>query len=182
MQRFTSWARWIAVSVFTLFIIPLAVKFLDHMAEKVGLYERPGETVGAALDFLLGLAEQQWVQVGALILLGLAAGLWLDWFLRKVDGSRATERKVLGAEMAKLGNFLVQVWDPNFKEYTARISSIFTSATKFGIWAPNDHAITVPNKRLITDYLNTIGQMLKDGHFKEAKQYAEKAASSFPKR
>jgi hypothetical protein len=98
MQRFTSWARWIAVSVFTLFIIPLAVKFLDHMAEKVGLYERPGETVGAALDFLLGLAEQQWVQVGALILLGLAAGLWLDWFLRTLPCATPSNGDILASD------------------------------------------------------------------------------------
>src|SRR5262249_12099957 len=61
--------------------------------------------------------------------------LWLDLVLRKLDGSRANERKMLGAEMAKYGNYLGQFGSvPD----SAKIKSYFHSARKFGIWAPDE--------------------------------------------
>src|SRR5260370_178515 len=58
------------------------------------------------LKLLLYLSEQTWLRATALILLGFVAGLWLDWLLRKLDGSRAEERQALGTEMVSLGDYL----------------------------------------------------------------------------
>ena len=54
------------------------------------------------LKFLLDLSEQTWLRVTALLLFGFVAGLWVDWLLRKLDRSRADERKALGTEMVRL--------------------------------------------------------------------------------
>jgi hypothetical protein len=95
MQRFSTWARWIATTIFTGVVIPVAVHFIE---------QQPRETANVVLKFLFDLAEQTWFRVAALILVGFVAGLWLDWLLRKLDRSRAEEIKILGAEMVRLGN------------------------------------------------------------------------------
>jgi|GraSoi2013_100cm_1033763.scaffolds.fasta_scaffold52231_3 hypothetical protein len=95
MQRLSVWARWIAVGFFTLIVIPLLVEFLKHLAENIGLYDRPREAAGAVLNFFLSLAELPWLRVTALVLGGFVAGLWLDWLLRQLDRSRAEARKNL---------------------------------------------------------------------------------------
>jgi len=70
MQRLSAWARWIGAGVFTVFVFPVAVEFLKHEAEKIGLYERPGEVAGAVLNFFLSLAELPWLRLTALVLGG----------------------------------------------------------------------------------------------------------------
>ena len=176
MQRFSAWARWLAVSAFTVFVIPLAVEFFKHLAENVGLYDRPREAVGTVLNFLLSLADLPWLRVAALILFGLMAGLWVDWLLRKLDDTRADKGKVLGGEMVRLGNYVEQYKFPIPMEESTKIRSCFGTATKLGIWAPADQVFDLArndHKRVIAEYLITIGQMLKAGHFKEAKRDAK---------
>src|SRR5262249_22740374 len=76
----------------------------------------------------------------------------------KLDGSRANERKMLGAEMAKYGNYLGQFGSvPD----SAKIKSYFHSARKFGIWAPDEVNINRAEK-LIADYLKNVGTLLRD--------------------
>jgi hypothetical protein len=161
MQRFSAWARWIGTVIFTSVLIPVAVHFIE---------QQPQETANVVLKFLFYLGEQAWLRITALILVGLMAGLWLDWFLRRLDDSRADEGKVFGGEMANFGETLVLIKDP--RKHSGRIRSYFTSARKFGIWAPDDRVFELPPddaKAVITEYLSTIGQMLKAGHFKEAR-------------
>jgi hypothetical protein len=103
MQRLSAWARWLGAGVFSIFVIPIAVEFLKHEAESIGLYERPGEAAGTVLNFFLSLAELPWLRVTALVLGGFVAGLWLDWLLRKLDRSRearSVSRGTVGSPFA----------------------------------------------------------------------------------
>src|SRR6266446_31300 len=106
MQRLSNWARWIAAGFFTLIVIPLLVEFLKHLAENIGLYDRPREAAGAFLNFFLSLAGLPWLRVTALVLGGFVAGLWVDWLLRKLDRSRNAAREKIGSEMQELANKL----------------------------------------------------------------------------
>jgi hypothetical protein len=182
MQRLSVWARWIAAGFFTLIVIPLLVEFLKHLAENIGLYDRPREAAGAVLNFFLSLAEQTWLRVTALLLGGFVAGLWVDWFVRKVDGSRAEARKKLGAEMGRLCFEINQevkllgrtgVWPASLHRYGARLMSISIKAKEFCLWAP-DHRIFNVEEGLpiLMNYLDVVGQMLRDGHFDQAKRLA----------
>jgi hypothetical protein len=82
---------------------------------------------------------------------------------------------MLGAEMAKYGNYLGQSGSvPD----SARIKSYFSSAREFGIWAPDEVNINRAEK-LITEYLMNVGTMLRDGHFKKAKQAAKESKATF---
>jgi hypothetical protein len=104
MQSFTAWVRWIVGGIFTLIILPQVGKVLDHMAENYGWYDR--EALPNAINIFLSLAERTWLRVTALVLGGFVAGMLVDLFLRKLDGSRADTIKLFGAEMVKLGNYL----------------------------------------------------------------------------
>jgi hypothetical protein len=55
-----------------------------------------------ALKFLLDLAGQTWLRGAALALGCFVAGLGLDWLLRKLDDTRADQRKALGTEVLNL--------------------------------------------------------------------------------
>jgi hypothetical protein len=198
MQRFSAWARWIATVIFIPIFTGVAVRFIWER-----LWERP-ETANVVSKFLLDLTEQTWVRFTALALLCFVAGLWLDWLLRKVDDSRTDERKALGIKMLNLADNLRSM---NYRTSQAlpQIMSYFAAARKLGVWVPDDRIFSIHTVRemnairsggsymeatkevvdfmgldnMITDYLRHVGTMLKDGNFREAKQYAKKSKATF---
>src|SRR5262249_40607903 len=103
MQRFWAWAWGIASSSF---VVGVALQVFGKVADKIGLYDQPGEAVGTVVRFLRGLAELPWLWNTVLVLGGFVAGMLVDWLLRKLDDSRADKRKALGYEMLNLGNAL----------------------------------------------------------------------------
>src|SRR5258708_23372480 len=128
-------------SLFTLFFVPLAVEFLKHTAENIGLYDRPAEAAGAVMNFFLSFAERTWVRVTALGLGSFVAGLWLDWLLRKLDRSRAEARENLGLEMLNLANdinnALGLVNRFRLPDFAPRLTSAFIKAKQVGLWTPD---------------------------------------------
>src|SRR6516162_4642269 len=98
MQRFSTWARWIAGILAVVFFIvkdvvaPVVVDFIKKQPET-------DDAIHAVLKFLLDLLQQPWLHVAGWILVAFGAGLWVDWLLRRLDGSRDNERRALGTEM-----------------------------------------------------------------------------------
>jgi len=181
MQRFSTLVGSItAIVTAVLFIVkdviaPVVVDFIKKQPET-------DDAIHAILKFVLDLLQQPWLHVAGWMLVGFVAGLWLDGLLRKLDYTRVEKRKALGAEMAKLGNYLGQIKFPFPTKENARIMSCFASAKKFGIWAPDGRAFPFQAARarsLITDYLSKVGQMLSDGNFREAKRYAKNSKADF---
>jgi amino acid transporter len=172
MQRLSAWARWIAAGVFTLCVIPIAVEFVKRVAESIGLYDRPREAAGTILNFFLTLAELAWLRVTALVLAGFVAGLWLDWLLRKFDGSRAEASENLGYEMMNLATEIRRDAPVDWQQFLPKLRSAFIKAKAFRVWAPDDEGINRVELGVLRRYLQEVGTMLKDGHFKEAKKIA----------
>jgi hypothetical protein len=167
---FSTWVRRIATgillvvgAIFTGVVFPVVSHFIQ---------EQPQETANVfwvVLKFLSDLSEQAWLRITVSLLVGFVAGLWVDWLLRRLDGSRAKQREALGTEMRILGH------DLNLFGARPQITSCFIAARKLGLWVPDQHIFTLHvdfAEPLIKDYLLNVGTMLKDGHFREAKQYA----------
>jgi len=179
MRRFLAWALGIAGTI----LVFVGAIFQQVIADLIKHHLQ--EITDWALKFLhaaLKLSEQTWFLVTASFLVGFVAGFLTKWLLQRLDGSRAKERKELGDEMAYLGNYLGQIKFPFDTTYIARIMSCFASAKKFGIWAPDGQTFpfqAARARRLITDYLSKVGQMLSDGNFREAKRYAKKSKGDF---
>jgi len=174
MRRFLAWVFGIIASV----IVGVAVYYLTQRQQETLNAIR--ETINAIPKFVLYLLQQTWLLVTALAVGCFVVGFLLGWFLRKVDGSRADERKIFGAEMARLGNYLEQLKSP--MQEIAKIRSTFATAKKLGLWAPDDRVFQLPSAvayRAISNYLKQIGTLLKDGNFREAKQDAKKSKSAF---
>jgi hypothetical protein len=83
VQRLSALVRYI----FTVILVPITIAVATHFIE-----EQPRETSNAVLKFLFDLSEQTWFRVTASLLVGFVAGLWVQWFLQKLDRSRAEER------------------------------------------------------------------------------------------
>ena len=187
MQRLSTWAGWISAGVAAvLFILkdvvaPVVVDFIKKQPET-------DDAIHATLKLALDPLQQPWLHVAGWILIGFAAGFWVDWLLRKLDGSRAEHRKALGVEMGILAHDLGATVYPLMVNpmYVARpkMVSCFTTARKFGIWVPDDRIFEVHPPRamnLVTDYLNDVGAMLRAGHFSDAKQHAKSRKPLFDK-
>ena len=174
MQRLSAWARWIGAGIFTIFVIPIAVEFVKRVAENIGLYDRPREAAGNILNFFLSLGELPWLRTTTLVLGSFVAGVWLDWLLRKFDGSRAKARENLGYEMTNLANeidnALALINRFRLPDFTPRLMSAFTTAKQLGLWTPDVRMYERIN--LVMDYLRHVGTLLSDGHFAEAKRAA----------
>src|SRR5262249_923176 len=165
-----------------------ALEVFKQVAQRIGLYDRPREALGTVLNFFLSLAELPWLGNTLLFFGGLAAGLLLSWLLRRLDGSRADERKALGTEMVKLGNLLRgysgKLRKLYMHEVRPKIVSCFTTAKKVGILVPDDRIFSVNPAHamdLIADYLMDVGTMLQGRHFSEAKQHAKSRKVLFDK-
>jgi hypothetical protein len=181
MQRLSAWARGIALGFFTLFILPLVGKVLDHMAENYGLYDR--EALPNIINAFVSLAEQTWLRVTALVLGGFVAGLWLDWLLRRLDRFRAETRENLGIEMTILAhdidNALALSARFPIQDFSPRLMSAFIKARQVGLWTPDVSNYGPLN--LVMDYLRHVGTLLSDGHFREAKRVALQRKEAFPR-
>jgi len=86
MQRLWAWASGVALALLG---SQIALEIFKQVAERIGLYDRPREAADTVLNFFLSLAELPWLRTTTLVLCAFVAGLWLDWLLRKFDGSRA---------------------------------------------------------------------------------------------
>jgi len=190
MQSFSTWARWIgAIVAVVLFIVkdvvaPVVLDFIKKQPET-------DDAIHATLKFVLDLVQQPWLHVAAWILVAFLVGLWLDWLLRKLDGSRTKQRKALGFEMRSLGGHLRLSQLPIYED-RPQIMSYLATARKFGIWVPDERVFEIskraenlimedPIRNLITEYLMNVGTLLEKGNFAEAKQHAENSKAAFAK-
>lgn len=183
MQRLSTWARWISVGLaVVLFIIkdvvaPVVVDFIKKQP-------KTDDAIHAVLKLLLDLLQQPWLRVAGWILVAFVAGLWVDWLLRRLDGSRAKERKELGHDMLtlarNLGDFARRIDGNPMNAFRPQITSCFTTAEKLGMQIPDDRIFSInPSQAvdLVMDYLTQVGTMLKDGNFRKARQDAKDKAS-----
>jgi hypothetical protein len=173
MQRISTWIRWICTAIVAPIVTAVDVELIYT--------ERPPETANnTILNFLFDLSEQTWFRPTALFLIGLVIGLWLDWLLRILDGSRADERAALGDDMLIWEHELEHLHDPS--KANPKIMSCFITAKKLGIWAPDERVFEIdPNSAypMIRNYLTNVGQLLRDKHFSKAKQLAKKSKADF---
>jgi hypothetical protein len=180
---FSTWVRRIATgillvvgAIFTGVVFPVVSHFIQ---------EQPQETANVfwvVLKFLSDLSEQAWLRITVSLLVGFVAGLWVDWLLRRLDGSLAKQREALadervalGTKMVKLGDDLDNLRSP-MQQAGPEIRSCLASAKKLGIWVPDQRVLVIHPDRaklLVEDYLRQVGTLLKDGNFSSARQYAK---------
>jgi hypothetical protein len=172
-----SFFRWLALAIWTILVAPFLLRAWTGVLDRADVANHP---VDWLMGWLASFAQVPGVSIGALIATGVVVGAWIDWFLRKFDGSRISKRKTLGIKFCDIAHDIADRqngfhgdWPENSHDIVPRLMSAFVEANGFGVWVPVDHLYARKDGgRIISNYLRVVGTMLKDGHFEHAKRQA----------
>ena len=177
MRSLSTLFRWLVIPLWGLILIPVLVDFLKKWLERGGAYEHAGEWI---INAVAGVANLPGVYPALFVLSGLVVGVWFDALLRWFDGSRNAKLVNLGNDLRRLGRHIRQrqngfrnSWPDNVDDLKAELLSCHLRLTKAGIWSPGlaFHA-RAEGALWLANYLETIGTLLIEHHFAEAKQNA----------
>jgi hypothetical protein len=177
MRSIATIYKWVILPLWASVAIPVLVDFLQKWLDRNGAYEHPGASI---LNALAVLAQLPGVYPAALVLSGLLAGAWLDVIFRKLDGSRRKALVDLGVDIRSLGrrindrqNGFRSKWPANIIDLKPSLLSSHLKLTKRGIWSPGEILLSrADGAQLQADYLETVGTLLREGQFTEAKEKA----------
>ena len=177
MRSLSTFFRWLVIPVWGLVLIPVLVDFLKKWLERNGAYEHSGEWI---VDAIVGVARLPGFWPALFVLSGLLVGVWFDALLRRFDGNRNTKLVNLGNDLCRLGGHIRQrqnafrnSWPDNVDDLKPELLSCHLRLTKAGIWSPGlaFHSRS-EGAQWLAGYLETIGTLLSEHRFAEAKQNA----------
>jgi hypothetical protein len=172
--------RVVLSTVWTIFVAPFLLLVWRGVLDRGDVANHPGDWLMGWLDTV---AKIPGVYPAALIATGILVGLWIDWLLRKIDGSRAARRKTLGTTYCSLSSNIegrfggyYGEWSENIHDLKPALMSAFIEAEGFGLWAPVDELYKRQDGGVVVvNHLRIVGTMLRDGHFKQARTRALQA-------
>ena len=179
MRRIATWVRVLLLALLGTILVPFVVKlgssYVSHNPERaIGV-------MGRAIDAISSVAEQSWFYPALFIVGALAAGTWLEWALRRFDGSREAARRSLGYEMTSLARDVIyrqggssSNWPQNIADMHPALRSCWIKAKSFRICVPDLEVLARRTRGadVLVQYLQTVGALLVDGHFAHAKEAA----------
>jgi hypothetical protein len=103
-----------------------------------------------------------------------------NYKIRKIDRRRAAALAILGGDLIDLATMVAHrqkgissTWPENVDKLRPRIVSLMLTATNHGYWTPDSRIYNqVEGADFLERYLRSVGTLLRDGHFSEAKQTA----------
>ena len=98
-------------------------------------------TATAVFSHLVALGEQHWFKLTVVFLTGLIVGVSLEWLNRKSGEKRAAELRSLGWKFRSLSESIrlrtaSSRWPDSVHDLKPAMLSMFASARKFDLWAP----------------------------------------------
>jgi hypothetical protein len=128
-------------------------------------------------ESLLALDQQRWFKFALVFWTGIVLGVSLEWLNRKSDEKKASELRSLGVKFRSLSDSLKirspsSGWPDNVGDLKPAITSAFNSATKFHLWAPDEHVYQLPDASFLCEYFRCVGKLLEDGQFDKANREA----------
>jgi hypothetical protein len=177
MARAASVFRWIILAIWTVLLVPFISRAWNGVLDRGDVANHPFDW---AMSVLASVAQYPGVLRAALIATGLAAGVWIDWVFRKLDGSREASRVDLGVNLTVLArqvsdrqNGFHSDWPGNINDLKPRLLSVYIKLQKMGIWAPGERLQgRFDGARILSDYLSMVGTLLRERHFSQAKEKA----------
>jgi hypothetical protein len=171
------WVRGAASAIWALVLIvyPLGRFLFDKLAAAFNWWDHPAESAGSLISFLQSLWDVPGLRGAILVLTGFVAGLWLDFLLRKVDGSREEKLRQVGNSMMGLYGSIRMESRRGDKpldiilRWGGRLNSIGVTLRNHDFLYPRVEDDTLP---LLRQYLHVIGALLNDGHIREAREKA----------
>jgi hypothetical protein len=75
------------------------------------------------------------------------------------------------------------MWPANISDLESTLLSSHLKLTKRGIWSPGEAPLSrADGAKILADYLETVGTLLREGHFTEAKEKARELKAFFEPR
>ena len=164
-----------------LMITPILEKWLEEnvFSDPSGMATPvfPNAMATTFFNNLLALDQQRWFKFALVFLTGIVIGVSVEWLNRKSDEKKAFELRSLGTKFRSLSdNIKIRTvssgWPDNVRDLKPAILSVFISAKKFDLWAPNEHVYQLPDASFLCEYFRCVGKLLEDGHFDEANNEA----------
>lgn len=88
--------RWVFTIIAAAFLTALIQPPLERMLENAGWYESPYHAAGKIVNWIEQIVGVQAFPWMAGVALGLAAGVWLDPLLKRLDGTHPLSKFVRG--------------------------------------------------------------------------------------
>lgn len=181
----SKWLKQFLFGVWGLLLIPLLTPILGKWLDEnvfsdpnaMATTVLPNAMTTTVLNNLLALGQQRWFKFALVFLTGMVIGVSLEWLSRKSDEKRAFELRSLGSKFRSLSdNIKIRTaspgWPDNVRDLKPAMLSVFISAKKFDLWAPNEHVYQLPDASFLCEYFKCVGKLLEDGHFDEANSEA----------
>lgn len=181
----SKWLKQFLFGVWGLLLIPLLTPILGKWLDEnvfsdpnaMATTVLPNAMATTVLNNLLALGQQRWFKFALVFLTGMVIGVSLEWLSRKSDEKRAFELRSLGSKFRSLSdNIRIRTvspgWPDNVRDLKPAMLSVFISAKKFDLWAPNEHVYQLPDASFLCEYFKCVGKLLEDGHFDEANSEA----------
>jgi CDP-diglyceride synthetase len=131
-----------------LMITPILEKWLEEniFSDPSGMATPvfPNAVATTFFNNLLALGQQRRFKFALVFLTGIVIGVSVEWLNRKSDEKKAFELRSLGTKFRSLSdNIKIRTvssgWPDNVRDLKPAIQSVFISAKKFDLWAPNEH-------------------------------------------
>ena len=181
----SKWLKPFLFGIWGLLLIPLIAPISKKWLEE-NLFSDPSGTATTVFrnvvatpifESLLALDQQRWFKFALVFWTGIVLGVSLEWLNRKSDEKKASELRSLGAKFRSLSDSLKirspsSGWPDNVGDLKPAITSAFNSATKFHLWAPDQHVYQLPDASFLCEYFRCVGKLLEDGQFDKANREA----------
>jgi hypothetical protein len=172
----SKWLKQFLFGIWGLLLIPLLTPILGKLLDE-NVFSDPNAMATTVLNNLFALGQQRWFKFVLVFLTGMVIGVSLEWLSRKSDEKRAFELRSLGSKFRSLSdNIKIRTassgWPDNVRDLKPAMLSVFISAKKFDLWAPNEHVYQLPDASFLCEYFRCVGKLLEDGHFDKANSEA----------
>jgi hypothetical protein len=181
----SKWVKQFLFGIWGLLLIPLITPTLEKWLEENAFSDPdgtattvfPNAMATTVFNDLLALGQQRWFKFTFFFLTGIVVGVSLEWLSRKSDERKAFELRSLGIKFRGLSESIKirtasSGWPDDVRDLKPAILSVFSSAKKFDLWAPNEHVYQLPDASFLCEYFRCVGKLLEDGHFDEANSEA----------
>jgi hypothetical protein len=181
----SKWLKQFLFGIWGLLLIPLIAPISKKWLEE-NLFSDPSGTATTVFrnvvatpifESLLALDQQRWFKFALVFWTGIVLGVSLEWLNRKSDEKKASDLRSLGVKFRSLSDSLKirspsSGWPDNVGDLKPAITSAFNSATKFHLWAPDEHVYQLPDASFLCEYFRCVGKLLEDGQFDKANREA----------
>jgi hypothetical protein len=167
------WLKALLFVIWGLLLIPLFGATVEKwLAENV--LPEPNAAARLISDQLVRIGELSWFKFALVFMTGLVIGISLQTSAARSGARKAFELRSLGYRLRNLSDALKARtasagWPDNARDLRPAIMSVLISASKFGVWVPNDRIYELPDASFLCEYFGSVGKLLEDGHLEQAR-------------